>query len=591
MRYYVLLILCFLSMNIHAQEQQLAYQYFRNGSFEKAAALFKNLYAKNPYNTSYLNYLIDCHHQLEQYDIARSIIYEQLEKHPTQQFLNVELGYLHTLEHQPDLATPFYETAIQSIKDSPNAAYQVGRAFQDNHMLDYALKAYTLGMELFPAANYNYQIARIYGELGQISDMMDTYLDMVMRNENFQASAKKSIGRFLSEDPENEHNRTLKNLLIKRLQNNPNNVWNQLLSWLYIQQKEYDKALTQEIALFKRGDENLKSIIELGRIAFENEANVTASKCFNFVLDESSDPGDVLVSKLLLLEIDMVQSDDLDAIDKKFIALLDTYGININTLGVQVVYADFLAFKSGTTKKAIAVLKRALQLPGNTVELAPAKIKLADIYVFMGNYNSALIYFTQVQNKLKNQPLGQMARFKIAQTSYYKGDFDWAQTQLNVLKESTSQLIANDALDLNLLITDNGLNDSLKVALKKYATADLLAYQNKTDQAIDTLELLLTSHEGHPIIDEALFKQAGLFEEKKQFQKAVNNYQRIIALNALDILADDAYYRLGNLYLNFLNDPAKSSEYFEKIIFNYPSSIYLVDARKKYRFLRGDLLN
>lgn len=591
MRYCFILIVCLLSLNIHAQEQQLAYQYFRNGSFEKAAAIFKNLFEENPFNTSYLNYLIDCHHQLEQYETAQSIILTQMQKHPNQHYLNVELGYLHSLQHEPELAEPFYKKALESIVESPNVSYQVGRAFQDNHLLDYALKAYQKGMELYPAANFNFQIARIYGELGQVSEMMDTYLEMISRNESFQTSVKKSIGRFITDDPAAENNLVFKKLLIKRLQNNPKNSWNQLLSWLYIQQTEYDKALVQEKALYKRGMENLNNVMALGEIAAENKAFVTAKNCFNFVLKESSDPGNILLAKLMLLEIDMEQSDDFDAIKNKFNVLLDTYGVNVNTLGVQVVYADFLAFKSGETNKATAVLKRALQLQGNFLELAPARIKLADIYVFTGNYNSALVYYTQVQNKLKNHPLGQQARFKIAQTSYFKGDFDWAQTQLNVLKASTSQLIANDALDLNLLITDNGLNDSLKVALKKYAKADLLSYQNKNKQAIDTLEVLLNSYDGHPIEDEALFKQARLFEEVKQFEKAAENYKKIIALNATDILVDDAYYRLGNLYLNYLNDPVKSREYFEEIIFNYPSSIHLVDARKKYRTLRGDLIN
>jgi tetratricopeptide (TPR) repeat protein len=219
------------------------------------------------------------------------------------------------------------------------------------------------------------------------------------------------------------------------------------------------------------------------------------------------------------------------------------------------------------------------------------KTKLADVLVYSSKFNTALIYYTQVQNDLKNHTIGQTARFKIAQTSYFKGDFDWAQSQLKVLKNSTSQLIANDALDLNLLITDNVVKDSLKIALKKYAVADLLAFQNKDSQAIDTLQIVLNNFKGHPIEDETLFKQAKLFEKINEFTKAENNYLQIITINKDDILADDAVYSIAELYLNKLNSIEKAKEYFQKIIFDYPSSIYLVDARKKYRKLRGDEIN
>ena len=192
---------------------------------------------------------------------------------------------------------------------------------------------------------------------------------------------------------------------------------------------------------------------------------------------------------------------------------------------------------------------------------------------------------------MKNHEIGQNARFKIAQTSYFKGDFEWAQSQLQVLKNSTSQLIANDALDLNLLITDNIVKDSLRIALKKYATADLLSFQNKNQQAIDTLQTILIEYKGHPIEDESLFKQAQLFEKLNKFEKAENNYLQIITLKNDDILADDAHYFLAELYLKKLNNIEKATAYYQIIIFEYPSSIYLVDARKKFRTLRGDQIN
>ncbi|MDP3358155.1 MAG: tetratricopeptide repeat protein [Lutibacter sp.] len=591
MRNALILFVCCFSLQIYAQEPQLASQYFRNGEYEKAASLYKTLFEKNPYNANYLNALIDCYQQLEKFEEVTQIVVKQLKSYPNQEYLYVELGYNEQLQNFPDKAAPYYEKALQSIDKSPALGYVVAKTFQDNFLLDYALLAYKKAMALNPNADYNFQIALIYSEQGEIENMFNTYLDLIETNENYESVAKSYIGRFITEDAESEPNILLRKLLLKRSQNNPKNSWNELLSWLFIQQKEYDKALIQEKALHKRNVGNLNGILNLGKITFENNDFEATKNCFNYVLENSQNLETELLAKLYLLEVNMKTNAPVETVEIQFQQLFKQYGKNVATLSIQSIYAEFLAFKKNESEQAISVLKEALKLPVNEFQKGYLKTKLADILVFENKFSSALIYYTQVQNDLKNQPVGQTARFKIAQTSYFKGDFEWAQSQLSVLKNSTSQLIANDALALNLLITDNAVKDSLKIALKKYAVADLLSYQNKNQQAIDTLQFVLNQYKGHPIEDEALFKQAQLFEKINQFTNAENNYLQIISLNKEDILADDAHYYLAELYLNKLNRPEKAKEYYQKMIFDYPSSIYVVDARKKFRKLRGDEVN
>ncbi len=591
MRQIILIIICCFSLQIVAQEQQLAYQYFRNGEYQKAASIYKKLQEKNPYNTSYTNYLIDCYQLLEEFEAAEKLMYSQLNKLPNQEYLYVDLGYNLELQYKNELAIPFYEKALNAIEENPVLGYLVGRTFQDNHLLDYALEAYKKTMQLNPSANYNFQIATIYGEKADIPNMFNTYLDMIERDEAYLPRAKNYMGSFLSDDPENEHNVSLKKLLLKRSQNNPKNSWNQLLSWLFLQQKEYLKAFIQEKAVYKRVSEDLNPIIEVGRIAYENKDFEVSKSCFNYVLENTKDVEIELVAKLYLLQISMDSNTEISVIEAQFQEIFTQYGTSIATLNIQVTYAEFIAFKKKEPKKAISELKKILKLPLNEFQNGYVKTKLADILVFTNQFSTALIYYTQVQNNLKNHEIGQTARFKIAQTSYFKGDFEWAQSQLKVLKNSTSQLISNDALDLNLLITDNVVKDSLRVALQKYATAELLAYQHKNKQAIDTLQVVLDTYKEHSIVDEALFLQATLFEKTANFTKAETNYLAIIELKKDDILVDNAIYNLAELYLNKLNKPQKATEYYQRIIFEYPSSIFLVDARKKFRNLRGDTMN
>jgi len=218
-------------------------------------------------------------------------------------------------------------------------------------------------------------------------------------------------------------------------------------------------------------------------------------------------------------------------------------------------------------------------------------MELADILVFDEKFNEALIYYSQIQKIVQSDILAQEARFKVARTSYFKGDFEWAQVQLDVLKKSTTQLIANDAMELSLLIRDNTLEDSTQTALKKYARADLLELQEKHNEAIAVLEELLTNHKGEKIEDEAWLKQGEIFEKVGEYRKAEVNYLKIIEFYSDDILADDAHYRLAKIYEEKLDEPDKAKEQYEQIIFHFADSIYYVEARKKFRTLRGDSLN
>jgi len=591
MRKLFFFFLFILSLQLKAQEATIAYQYFRNGEFEKAAVMYKSLHEKNNYNTNYLNHLLDCYIQLEKFEAIKNTINKQLQSYPNQKYLYVDLGYSYQLQHQQEKANTFYNKAIKTVETAPNLGYIIGRSFKENNLLDYALTAYKKAMQLNKNTNYNYQIAEIYGEKGDVKSMFTTYLNLIELHENYLPSVKNYIGKFITDNSEDKYNIMFKNLILKRLQNNPKKSWNQLLSWLYIQQKDYGKAFIQEKALFKRNVSNLNNLKTLGEISFDNKDYINATTCFNYILENTKDVPTILNAKLFLLEIALKTKITNDKIETQFQNLFTEFGVSSKTIAIQVVYAHFLAFNKNETNKAISILKKAITLANNKFQKGSIKIKLADILVFTNKFNTALIYYTQVQQDLKNHPIAQTARFKIAQTSYFKGDFKWAQNQLKVLKNATSQLIANDALALNLLITDNAVKDSLRLALKTYAKADLLAYQNQNFKAIDTLQTVLNKYKGHPIEDEALFKQASLFIKTNQLKEAEDNYLKIIHLNKEDILADDAVYNLAELYENQLKIPSKAKEYYKKIIFEYPSSIFLVDARKKYRKLRGDTIN
>jgi len=506
----------------------------------------------------------------------------------------VDLGQNYRLQDSLDMARNYYEIAHEAIDENPNFGYAIGFRFQRYTLLDDALRAFKRAMELNPQLNYSLQIARIYGEQGKIDAMFTAYLDILQDPEAPRENTMQRIDYYLGENAAAENNVILKKLLLKRAQKSPNTIWNEMLSWLFVKQNQFYSAFVQEKAIFKRdGTIGLQRMFNLGEAALEEEAEDDAREIFEYILDRSTDPITVLNAQLNLIEVDLLEPTPakINKSRKKFEELEAQYGYQLETLQLQVAFAEFLTFDDDNPVKAQTILKQTLELPLSRYEEAYVKLVLGDILVFDQKFNEALILFSQIQKRLKNDVLGQEARFKVAQTSFYKSDFDWALTQLKVLRGSTSQLIANDAMQLSLLIADNTFEDSTQTALKKYARADLLAYQNKTDEAISRLEGILEEHKGEQIEDEAMFKLGELYALKKNYDLAELNLRRVIEFYPTGILSDDAHFALGQLYRKEFNDPERAKLHYEKIIYEFQDSYYFPQAQKQFRILRGDIVN
>lgn len=584
----ILFNLLILSLFCQAQQNEfiIAENYFRNNEYEKAIQLYKKLYDQSPYNTTYLKKLITCYQETEQFTAAENLLTQKLKEKPNLSYLYVILGYNSERQEKIEDANKYYQKAIESINKKANYGSLIAGLFKNYSKLDLAIEAFNKVMEINPKANYGFQLAQIYGEKGDFEQMFKSYIDLVDKNSGYLNNVKRYAGKYLTDDSEDENNVLFKKALLRKSISNPKDIWNDLLSWLFIRQKQYSKALIQNKALLARDPDNLGKINDLGKIALENKDYETAKECFDLIIEKTNYPRDKFkaINNNLKIAIETKQPD----VDERFNAIFKEYGINPKTLFTQIEYANYLTFTKNTPQEASVILKNALNFTNSKFIKATIKLKLGDVFVYMGKFNKGLIYFSQVQTLFKNNYIGQEARFKVAQASYFKNDFTWAKAQLKVLKGSATQLIANDAADLFLTISDNEPKDSIGTGLKEYAKADLLAYQNKNDEAIAILSNIIANYGGQSIEDEALFKQAQLFVKKKQYDEAILNYAKIIALDKKGIYVDDVYYHMAELYNNELNNPEKAKEYYQKIIFDHPSSIYLVEARKKFRKLRGD---
>lgn len=589
MKYCLGFILFFFSLTGFSQNEQLAQNYFDRGEFDKAVVVYEDVIKAQPYNYQAFQKTIACYQQLKQYEKAEKLILARLEK-MRQDNLYVELGYNYQLQKNQSKADKYYDTALEKIKDNPNNTYGIAAAFEQKVLVERAIQAYELGKKGNPAFNFDYQLALLQGQMGNMEAMTEKLLDFAYSNPGNLPLVQNQLTRFMHEESQETFNNFLRKALLIRTQKTQDIFWNQFLSWFFVQQKDYGKAFLQEKAIFKRSPDNFYNIINLAKLAIDENETVTATEILNFILANTQDLELQMEAhyQLVSIDIDKATVKDYPAIKEKIDLLLKKYGITPYSLNLQILSAHFHAFYLKQYDAAKAILERALEFPLGKYQKAQVKEALADIFLLNEKFNQAIIYYGQIEEDLKNDEAGHEASFKMAKASYFKGDFQWAQQQFKVLKSSSSQLIANDALELFLLISDNTVEDSTQVALKKFSKADFLSYQNKTAEALAQFQLILEQHKGQSIEDETLLKVGELYEKQNDFQKALQMYQQILDHHKESIYTDEALFYAAEIYRKQLQDNEKAKSLYEKVIFSHQDSIHFVEARAHFRKLRGD---
>lgn len=589
MRKILAVIAFFCSVAVFAQNEQLAYNYFEKGEFEKALATYQDLEKKQPNNTFFIQKIVACHQQLLQYAEAEKYLKEKLER-INQPLLYVELGYNYQLQKDMAKAEKNYNLAIKAVADNPSYAYTVANAFEQKVLLEYAIKAYDTATSINKSMNFDYQLALIQGQLGNTDMMIEKLLSYAYNNQSALVVVQNQLSRFMNEESSETFNASLRKALLLNTQKTQDIFWNQFLSWYFVQQKEYGKAFIQEKAIFKRNPEMFMNIVNLAHFAMEEKEDATAREILAFIMANTDEPNLKMQAEfdILSMDIAVAQAKDYPALKQRIDALLMQYGTTPYTLKLQLQKADFEGFYLKDTKAATLTLDNALKLQLNRYQAAEVKMKLSDILLLDEKFNQAIIYYAQVEEDLKNDAVGHDASFKVARTSYFKGDFGWAQSQLKVLKSSSSQLIANDALELYLLIIDNTVEDSTQTALKKFAKADFKLYQNKKDEALAMFKELIDKDQTQSIKDVTHLRLGKIYQGKEQYDLALQNYQQIIDKYKEGIYVDEALFFSAEIYNKKLNDPEKAKALYEKVIFEHEDSIYFVEARKQFRLLRGD---
>lgn len=580
-----------------SQNDKLAYQYFAEKQYEKAIVIYKQLYKKKP-KKEYYEPLLECYLSLERNKEAEKLTKYHLKKHPDRIELGIDQGYVLEKWGKPSKANLIYENVLRSMNANVNSVLSVGNKFYKKGKYDYAIKAYKRGAKLlhndYPFA---FELAKVYETIGNLTAVSKSLIGIISFGESYLESIKAALSSYFYDDSNGKKRIVFKEILLDQVQKNPSKIgYTELLIWFYLQEKKFSSALIHAIALDKRNKEDGDRIFKIAEIFVQNKDYDIAIKAYKYILEKKDESYFYRLARSKTVEVlnkkidedPLSDIEDIDALRKNYENALKELGRNSYTMDLIRGYALLLAFHFNDTKNAKRELQNALkQSRARDTELAKCKISLADIYIKENNIWEATLLYGQVNHDFKEDIIGYEAKFKGAKTYFYGGDFEWAKTQLDVLKASTTKLIANDALQLSVLISDNLGLDSSNAALELYARADLYNYQNNDSLATICFDSILELFPNNlTLLDDVYFMKAKIQEKKRKWIAAINNYQEAIDYN--DLLKDDALYRTGVIYQDILEEPEKAISYFEKIILNHEDSFYAFEARKRFRILRGD---
>ena len=602
MKYFFVAYLLFSSLLAYSQgetDQQLALHYFSSGDFEKAKTYYARIYDNDPSKFNFNRYY-ECLTQTNELKEAEKVLKKQITANRSDLEYKVLLGQFYEQNKEPAKAQKLYNDLINDLESDPNSVINLFNAFKSKNKNDLALQTIEKGRKLLKSSYpLHFQFAELYGATGQSEKMMNEYLDLLDFNTGYASTIQTVLTRQIdfSEEDSKEYS-ILRNALLERIQKKPNEpVYAEMLIWLLIQSRNFNSALVQAQALDKRLGEQGRRVLELGQMCVENKEFETARKSFKYVTLLGEDKmyyfqaeNALLNTRFLEVTTNRNYSDaEIETTIAEYQVILNRVGKKRTSIPLIMEMSHIQAFYSDKSNEAISNLKEALNTPGITdMQKAEIKMLLADIHVLHGDIWEAALFYMQVENDFKFEPIGHEAKFKNARIFYYDGEFDFAQAQLGVLKESTSKLIANDALKLSLLITDNFGLDSNFRAMSWYANGDLLIEQHKYTEAFQLFDSIILTFPYHSLGDEILLVKAKAMQQQGKWEDAIRFLEELLKYYKEDILADDAIFQLAEIYENQMNNKEKASEFYKIILFDYKGSLYSEEARKRFRSLRGE---
>lgn len=584
---------------LHAQQsqEQLASYYYQNKEYDKAIELYEPLYQRTQ-NKFYYQMLYESYVATEHYKEAEHLVEKRIKQKPDELFLYVDLGQLQLRKGEKKKSEKTLNSAIEKIGYDSQQLTDLVQGYQNINRYDLAIACYThLREKTKNPLQYVMELATLYERMGDYPAMTNEYFALLDAAPGNMGSVQIALQRALNETSNPQLAQGLKRTIMSRIQQQPDNrMYLDMMIWFSLQQQDFQFAYQQAKAIDQRfpgqGEEHL---MRVAHIAQNNEDYASAIDCYRHIVKKGNQSNyyfDARIGELQALfnqknRNTHINGSDLALLKSEYEKAFSELGKNKSTVQLMRNYAHMLAYYGNDVEEASDVLYDIIELPQLPANIRDeVKLELGDLLLFAGSIWDASLLYSQVEKANKNDVIGAQAKFRNAKLSYYNNDFEWAKTQLDVLRASTSKLIANDAMQLSILISDNMEVDSTYDMLELYAAADLLLYRNQLDEAWNGFSQVAIHTLSHPLLDEVLLQKARIRIKQERYAEADSLLQQLADRYANDILADDALMLQAEINEYHLENKDRARQCYERILLDYPASLYADRARRKYNELK-----
>ena len=600
--------------------KELAYVLYNQNDFSRAAILLEDIVEANPRDElSYRRYL-QCLIKTNQQEKAIKFVKKKVKKSPYPILYVVDECYVnttfpdgpnkqkYTLRAEELKALIIEQLTVHAMEQMGQQHIAIAQRFEQYELKEYAIAVLQSADQILGDINpeISNKLAELYMETGNREKGLQRYVMLMLSGVPFESM--KQV--FETQITDSADYVLLQRLLLKQIEQNPEvTAFSEGLKWTFVKQGNWQSAFLYTRSIDKRLKENGERVFELGELCQSNGEYPVALQCFQYCIglkETFFDPA-LAQAKWIDVTYDITMKgrpriEDVIQLQKQMLAFEQNYGPQEASLFNALKYAQLLirydslfavtheSGKISGSQQAINLLEKYIDPSTHLKKISLAKVKmtLGDVLLSRGDVWTSELLYAQVEKDFTEEEMGQFAKFKRAELSFYRGDFDWASMQLEVLKSATTQLISNDAMELALVIIDNLGIDSNYSALTWYGKALLAEKQQHYKLANKYLDSITTEFPGHGLSDEILYVKARMAETTGDYVAATNLLETLSIAYNFDILADNSLYKLGMLYMYSMNQPEKAKIAFEKLIEKYSSSVYIVDARREYRKIRGN---
>ena len=593
---------------VNAQKQEdvsLAYTYYNNHEYEKAVYLFENLFNQT-HAKNYFNYYIKCLESLGDLDKAEKAVKKQIAANKNDLSYKITLGTVYKSQGKVDKAAEQFDGVLAALPRDRNSIIALCNSFLQADEPDYAEKTLQQGATV-ANTDFSMELFSVYASSRNYKKMSEASLDVVSADESRLSTVENMLQYYLNNDTNDELYSVLRSSLMQRIQKTPSTGLSEMLIWVYVQKKNFKMAVNQAKALDRRTNRQGRNLVALGEQALDAGDYATAADAYKYVVElgekspyhYSARLGVLFTMYRQVVDGLITDTEQLEYLENEYRSVFAKQGLNSMTAQHIINFARLETYYLNHSDTAKAIINQALQQPLSFNAKADLNLQLADIYLYTGDEWEALMIYAKVENDNKQNEKGDEAKLRKAKVAYYTGSFKWALSQLDVLKAATSKLVANDAMELAIIINDNmQVDDNTFVTdssatiepdreLKIFARGDMYMFQSRLTDAFTCYDTIITQFKNSSLVDESLYRQAQIRESQKDFSEAASLYQKVADDYAYDNLADKASFRLAEISSTYLADPETAKKYYLKILTDYPGSIYAVQAREKFRKIDG----